>query len=37
MPVVKPISLSKSSRNAHHQCKKRLWLEVYRRDLRGLT
>ena len=33
MPVAKPISLSKSKLNAYHQCKKRLWLEVHRRDL----
>jgi hypothetical protein len=29
----KPISLSKSKLNSYHQCKKRLWLEVHRRDL----
>ena len=31
--MTKTISLSKSKLNAYHQCKKRLWLEVNRRDL----
>jgi len=29
----KTISLSKSKLNSYHQCKKRLWLEVHRREL----
>jgi len=31
--MAQTISLSKSKLNAYHQCKKRLWLEIHRRDL----
>jgi hypothetical protein len=31
--MAKTFPLSKSKLNAYHQCKKRLWLEVHRRDL----
>jgi hypothetical protein len=31
--MARPLSLSKSKLNAYHQCQKRLWLEVHRREL----
>ncbi len=34
MPRHKPIFLSKSKLTAYHQCRKRLWLEVHRPELR---